>query len=654
MGQYRLLNQNECKMDSPFWDYYVKLIKEKVIPYQWDILNDRVEDSEPSHAIDNFRIAAHQKEGRFYGQVFQDSDVYKWLEAVGNILLLERDEELEKKADSVIDMIEAAQEEDGYLDTYFSIEEPDKKWTDLLECHELYCAGHFIESAVAYYRGTGKRKILDIACRLANHLCRTFGPEEGKNQGYPGHQEIELALIKLCDVTGNQNYLELAKYFINQRGTDDFFEQEFEKRGKISFWNKAVQAEPNITYNQFSYKNYNQFHEPVRNQSEPTGHAVRAVYMYTAMADIAARTQEESLLQACKTLWKNIVNKQMYITGGIGSTHSGEAFTVPYDLPNDTNYSETCASIGLMFFAQRMLKAEVNRSYADVMEQALYNTVLGGMNREGNRFFYVNPLCVVPEACTGNPERFHVKPERQKWFACACCPPNIARTLPDLWEYLYMVEQDTAYAHLFMGNQAKIQLESGVLSVSQTTEYPWNGKIHFQVSADTTQPLTLAIRIPTWSKTYTLKENGKEIVAEMQENGYVYVQRDFHAGVGLDLELDMRPRFVQSNRKVHYNAGKVAIIRGPLVYCIEEADNGKYLAEISIDPKQALTEQESEDFGKCVLIDGKGVRRENKTEEESLYALYETEEVPVNIKAVPYFLWNNRGKGEMQVWINAE
>lgn len=654
MGQYRLLNQNECKMDSPFWDYYVKLIKEKVIPYQWDILNDRVEDSEPSHAIDNFRIAAHQKEGHFYGQVFQDSDVYKWLEAVGNILLLERDEELEKKADSVIDMIEAAQEEDGYLDTYFSIEEPDKKWTDLLECHELYCAGHFIESAVAYYRGTGKRKILDIACRLANHLCRTFGPEEGKNHGYPGHQEIELALIKLCDVTGNQNYLELAKYFINQRGTDDFFEQEFEKRGKISFWNKAVQAEPNITYNQFSYKNYNQFHEPVRNQSEPTGHAVRAVYMYTAMADIATRTQEESLLQACKTLWKNIVNKQMYITGGIGSTHSGEAFTVPYDLPNDTNYSETCASIGLMFFAQRMLKAEVNRSYADVMEQALYNTVLGGMNREGNRFFYVNPLCVVPEACTGNPERFHVKPERQKWFACACCPPNIARTLPDLWEYLYMVEQDTAYAHLFMGNQAKIQLESGVLSVSQTTEYPWNGKIHFQVSADTTQPLTLAIRIPTWSKTYTLKENGKEIVAEMQENGYVYVQRDFHAGVGLGLELDMRPRFVQSNRKVHYNAGKVAIIRGPLVYCIEEADNGKYLAEISIDPKQALTEQESEDFGKCVLIDGKGVRRENKTGEESLYALYETEEVPVNIKAVPYFLWNNRGKGEMQVWINAE
>ena len=562
MEKYRLLKQEECKVNSSFWNSYVKLIKEKVIPYQWEILNDRVPDSEPSHAIDNFRIAAHRMEGHFYGQVFQDSDVYKWLEAVGNVLLLERDEELEAKADSVIDIIEAAQEEDGYLNTYFSIEEPDKKWTDLLECHELYCAGHFIESAVAYFRGTGKKKILDIACRLADCLCRTFGEEEGKNHGYPGHQEIELALIKLYDVTGTQKYLELAEYFINRRGTDEFFEQEFEQRGKISFWNKAVQKEPNITYNQFSYKTYNQFHSPVRQQEEPTGHAVRAVYMYTAMADIAARTREKELLQACKTLWDNIVKKQMYITGGIGSTHSGEAFTVPYDLPNDTNYSETCASIGLLFFAQRMLKAEVNRSYADTMEQALYNTVLGGMNREGNRFFYVNPLQVVPETCLGNPERFHVKPERQKWFACACCPPNIARTLPDLWEYLYTAEEDTVYAHLFMGSEAKIQLESGTLKIVQTTEYPWRGTVCFQASSDTEKPLTLAIRIPAWSKTWTLKTDGQETEAVIQDNGYIYIERNFKDGVVLEVELDMEPRFVQSNRRVHYNAGKVAIIGG--------------------------------------------------------------------------------------------
>ena len=652
MEKYRLLKQEECKVNSSFWNSYVKLIKEKVIPYQWEILNDRVPDSEPSHAIDNFHIAAHQMEGHFYGQVFQDSDVYKWLEAVGNVLLLERDEELEAKADSVIDIIEAAQEEDGYLNTYFSIEEPDKKWTDLLECHELYCAGHFIESAVAYFRGTGKKKILDIACRLADCLCRTFGEEEGKNHGYPGHQEIELALIKLYDVTGTQKYLELAEYFINRRGTDEFFEQEFEQRGKISFWNKAVQKEPNITYNQFSYKTYNQFHSPVRQQEEPTGHAVRAVYMYTAMADIAARTREKELLQACKTLWDNIVKKQMYITGGIGSTHSGEAFTVPYDLPNDTNYSETCASIGLLFFAQRMLKAEVNRSYADTMEQALYNTVLGGMNREGNRFFYVNPLQVVPETCLGNPERFHVKPERQKWFACACCPPNIARTLPDLWEYLYTAEEDTVYAHLFMGSEAKIQLESGTLKIVQTTEYPWRGTVCFQASSDTEKPLTLAIRIPAWSKTWTLKTDGQETEAVIQDNGYIYIERNFKDGVVLEVELDMEPRFVQSNRRVHYNAGKVAIIRGPLVYCIEEADNGKYLSELSVDIQKGLTEKESDELGTCVVLEGKGIRRKNGTEGEELYALCAIEEEPVDIKAVPYFLWNNRGLGEMQVWIN--
>ena len=652
MEKYRLLKQEECKVNSSFWNSYVKLIKEKVIPYQWEILNDRVPDSEPSHAIDNFRIAAHQMEGHFYGQVFQDSDVYKWLEAVGNVLLLERDEELEAKADSVIDIIEAAQEEDGYLNTYFSIEEPDKKWTDLLECHELYCAGHFIESAVAYFRGTGKKKILDIACRLADCLCRTFGEEEGKNHGYPGHQEIELALIKLYDVTGTQKYLELAEYFINRRGTDEFFEQEFEQRGKISFWNKAVQKEPNITYNQFSYKTYNQFHSPVRQQEEPTGHAVRAVYMYTAMADIAARTREKELLQACKTLWDNIVKKQMYITGGIGSTHSGEAFTVPYDLPNDTNYSETCASIGLLFFAQRMLKAEVNRSYADTMEQALYNTVLGGMNREGNRFFYVNPLQVVPETCLGNPERFHVKPERQKWFACACCPPNIARTLPDLWEYLYTAEEDTVYAHLFMGSEAKIQLESGTLKIVQTTEYPWRGTVCFQASSDTEKPLTLAIRIPAWSKTWTLKTDGQETEAVIQDNGYIYIERNFKDGVVLEVELDMEPRFVQSNRRVHYNAGKVAIIRGPLVYCIEEADNGKYLSELSVDIQKGLTEKESDELGTCVVLEGKGIRRKNGTEGEELYALCAIEEEPVDIKAVAYFLWNNRGLGEMQVWIN--
>ena len=399
MNKNRLLQKEECVIRNSFWNRYIDLVKNMVIPYQWDILNDRREDAEPSHAIDNLRIAGGKMKGHFYGQVFQDSDVYKWLEAVGNILMLERDPELEEKADAVIDLIAEAQEEDGYLDTYFSIEEPDKKWTNVLECHELYCAGHFIESAVSYYRATGKEKILQIAYKLADYLDRVFGPEEGKLHGYPGHQEIEIALLKLYDLSGNEKYLNLAGYFINTRGTNHFFEEEFEKRDHVSFWEKARTPEPNRYYNQYPYNYYNQFQSPVRLQKKAVGHAVRAVYMYTAMADLAGKTGDKELFAACRTIWDNIVKKQMYITGGIGATNSGEAFTNDYDLPNDTNYSETCASIGLIFFAQRMLMSETDSVYGDVIEQALYNTVLGGMNYEGNRFFYVNPLESVPEVC---------------------------------------------------------------------------------------------------------------------------------------------------------------------------------------------------------------------------------------------------------------
>lgn len=651
MGQYRLLKKEECRIDSTFWNRYIQVVKNEVIPYQWDILNDKIADSEPSHAIDNFRIAAGEMEGTFYGQVFQDSDVYKWLEAVGNILLIKRDKELEAKADSVIDIIEKAQESDGYLDTYFTIEEPDQKWTDLLECHELYCAGHFIESAVSYYRATKKQKIMDIACRLADHICTVFGPEEGKNHGYPGHQEIELALVRLYACTKKEEYLRLSRFFLDARGTDSFFEEEFEKRGQISFWNKAKQGEPNIRYNQFSYKTYNQFHLPVRQQKEAAGHAVRAVYMYTAMADIASLTGEKELFDTCKDLWNDIVKKQMYITGGIGATHSGEAFTAAYDLPNDTNYAETCASIGLMFFAQRMLKTEVDRTYADVMEQALYNTVLGGMNYEGNRFFYVNPLEVVPENCLGNPERYHVKPVRQKWFACACCPPNIARTIPDLWEYIYAARENTAYVHLFLGSRANIRLDCGTLSIKQTTGYPWTNQIRLEVQSDTKNPLRLAVRIPKWSGSYRVVKDGREVMVPVQENGYIYIEEDFSRQTVIDLELEMEPKFMASNRNVHYNAQKAAIVRGPLVYCIEEADNGKYLNEISIMADRPLEERAMEQFGGAVMLVGKGVRRINKTDSGELYMAYDTEETETEIRAVPYFLWNNRKAGEMQVWI---
>ncbi|WP_313152667.1 glycoside hydrolase family 127 protein [Lacrimispora sp.] len=652
MKLFRLLEKQECTVVDPFWSRYISLIKDVVIPYQWDILNDRIPESEPSHAIDNFRIAAGDMKGRFYGQVFQDSDVFKWLEAVGNVLMLERNEVLEEMADSVIDIIVRAQQPDGYLNTYFIIEEPDKRWTNVLECHELYCAGHFIEGAVAYYLATGKEKVYQAALKLADHIDSVFGPEEGKLHGYPGHQEIEIALLKLYDVSGRERYLELAQYFIDTRGTNHFFEKEFDERGRECFWTKEKMEEPNQRYNQFPYSYYNQFHMPVREQKNAVGHAVRGVYMYTAMADLAVRINDEELFAAGKAIWNNIVGRQLYITGGIGATHSGEAFTGDYDLPNDTNYSETCASIGLIFFAQKMLQAEAEGVYGDVMEQALYNTILGGMNYDGNRFFYVNPLAVVPEACEYNTERSHVKPERQKWFACACCPPNIARFIAGLWRYVYTARGNKVYVHLYIGNESSIKLQDGVLNLIQKTDYPWGGKVAIRVKADTAVPFRIALRIPRWSRNYKISVNGEPVLADREENGFVCLERSWEEEAEIVLELDIKAFLAKANQKIHYNAGRAAIVRGPLVYCLEEKDNGKYLDQIVVEAGANLTEEmDFEMPGGCVTIKAKGFRETAQSCEDVLYMPYETREEEMTVKAVPYFLWNNRGKGEMQVWM---
>lgn len=653
--KYKLLYNKDVTIRDSFLDGRVGLVKDVVIPYQWEILNDRIKDAEPSHAIDNFRIAAGLKKGSFYGQIFQDSDLYKWLEAVGNILLTHPDAELEAEADEVIAIIGKAQQEDGYLNTYFTLEAPERRWTNLLECHELYCAGHFIEAAAAYYETTGKEPILEIARGLADHIDGVFGAEEGKKHGYPGHQEIELALLRLYDVTGEERYYHLAAFFLDTRGINRFFEEEFEKRDRISHWLGAKLEEPNQRYNQFPYSYYNQFHLPVRQQTEAVGHAVRGVYMYAAMADLAARSRDESLKTACHSLWDSIVKKQMYITGGIGATHSGEAFTVEYDLPNDTNYAETCASVGLIFFAQKMLQMDVDAGYGDVMEKAFYNTVLGGMSQDGSHFFYVNPLEVVPECCHGNTERNHVKPIRQKWFTCACCPPNIARLLSSLQKYIYSYAENTVYLHLYFSGEAVIPLESGNVRIRQEGNYPWDGKISLRMEGDSREEITLALRIPGWCRCAGAAVNGIPVDREaLTEKGYLYLKRIWKKTDEITLTLDMAVEQMRANKKVHYDAGRIAIQRGPLVYCLEEADNGKYLNQISIAGEPELKAVfEPELLGGCVTISGKAFREKEADEGEAdmLYAPLTMEKQEIMIKALPYFLWNNREPGEMQVWI---
>ncbi|AGB41651.1 hypothetical protein Halha_1714 [Halobacteroides halobius DSM 5150] len=621
-----------------------ELVREKVIPYQWQALNDELPNTEPSHAIENFKIAAGEAEGEFKGMVFQDSDVAKWLEAVAYQLATNPDSELEKTADEVIDLIAKAQQPDGYLNTYYIIEAPDKRWQDLEECHELYCAGHMIEAAVAYYQATGKKKLLDVVCRFADHIDQTFGPQEDKLQGYPGHQEIELALVKLYRVTDEERYLNLAKFFIDERGKEPhYFDLEWEERGKTTYWPDFRSLTEDKTYHQSD--------RPVREQEVAKGHAVRAVYMYSGMADIAAETGDQSLVEACERLWANTTQKQMYITGGIGSSGYGEAFSFDYDLPNDTAYAETCAAIGLMFWAHRMLHLDLDSQYADVMERALYNGVLSGMSQDGEKFFYVNPLEVWPEACEERKDKEHVKPTRQKWFGCACCPPNIARLLASIGEYIYSTDEQAAYIHLYTASVTEFEIDGTSVELDQETDYPWDENITITVNPREEVEFTLALRIPDWCESAELKVNGRTLELDsIIDNGYVEVNRSWSKGDQIELVLAMPVKRVYSNPKLRENVGKVALQRGPIIYCLEEADNGNNLPAISLPQDKELTVEYKDDLLDGVtVIKGQGYKIANS--EDKLYSTTDYQKEPIKIKAVPYFAWDNRELGEMLVWL---
>lgn len=635
------------RIEDDFWNRYTELVRNTVIPYQWEALNDRIQDAEPSRAIRNFRIAAGLEEGEFGGMVFQDSDLTKWLEAVGYSLGHHPDPALERTADEAIELIAQAQRDNGYMNTYFAIKEPGKEWTNLHDCHELYCAGHLIEAAVAYFRGTGKRKLLDIACKFADHIDSVFGPEEGKLQGYCGHQEIELALVKLYQATGESRYLQLSQYFIDQRGQEpNYFHLEWERRGRTSHWVQGITAKPDLAYNQS--------HLPVREQSVAVGHSVRAVYMYTAMADLARLTGDRELVEASRRLWSNMTGRQMYITGGIGSTHHGEAFSFDYDLPNDTVYAETCASIGLIFFAQRMLQLEPKSEYADVLERALYNNVLGSMALDGKHFFYVNPLEVWPEASAKNPGRRHVKAVRQKWFGCSCCPPNAARLLSSLNDYIYTVDKpaNTVYAHLFIGSSAALTTDAGEVTLKQRAELPWSGKVTFEIDSAPDTPVTLALRIPEWSRGEAVMIINGAPEQYTVKDGYALAARVWKQGDRVEWNLAMDIQLLEANPQIRANAGKAAIQRGPLVYCLEEIDNGSPVSAISIAADSRLTAVREEQFpGGAIVIEGEGYAEDASSWADQPYRPLVRHTQSLRWKAVPYYLWGNRGQGEMSVWV---
>ena len=634
------INVSQVTIKDDFWSKTQKLVTDVVIPFQEDVLNDRVEGVEKSHAIENFRIAAGESKGEFYGMVFQDSDLAKWIEGVGYSLAIKPDKELEERTDAIIDTIAKAQQEDGYLNTYFTVKEPEKRWQNLLECHELYCAGHMMEAAVAYYEATGKDKLLHVMERMAHHIAERFGAD--KERGIPGHQEIEIGLMKMYKTTRKQEYKDLARYFIDERGRNpDYFKEELEKRGWVHFGQYGMDAEDT---------QYNQSHTTVYEQKEAVGHSVRAVYMYTAMADLAAEDKDERLFEACETLWNNMVNKRMYITGGIGSTVAGEAFSIDYDLPNDTVYAETCASIGLVFFAKQMLKSRVDGKYADVMERALYNGIISGMQLDGKKFFYVNPLEVNPGISGVLYGHKHVLLERPGWYACACCPPNLVRMMTSLGKYAWDESEDTIYSHLFIGQDAR--LEKADITVE--SRYPWTGEIDYKVMSKSDKPFTVAIHIPGYIKDEKVTVNGEVFDIESnKKDGYLYIHRIWADADSIEIRFALPVRKIYANQKVIEDAGCVALMRGPVVYCFEGIDNGSNLQSIRIsDIENAKISMADEGvLSGNVILKLKGSKLVSS---EELYSEEPPKVEEVSITAIPYYTWGNRGVNQMRVWMQEE
>lgn len=639
----RPVELDQIKIGDPFWKPYMELVRKHVIPYQWDALNDRIENAAPSHCIHNFRVASGQEKGEFGGFVFQDSDVYKWLEAVAYSLRWHPDPELEKTADETIDLIASAQQPDGYLDTYYIINGLEKRFTNLMDHHELYCLGHMVEAAVAYYCSTGKDKFLKVASAYVNCVEAHLGTEPGKIPGYPGHEVAEMALVALYGITKDERHLKLAKYFIDQRGTSPlFFDEEEVRNNNHCHWNDT-----------YMKKQYYQAGKPVREQDKAEGHAVRAVYLYSGMAEVASATEDKTLFEACETLWNNITQRQMYVTGAIGSTQHGEAFTFDYDLPNDTIYAETCAAIGLIFFARRMFEITRESKYADVMERTLFNAVISGMSLDGTRFFYVNPLEANPESSLKDYTKKHVKIERQKWFGCACCPPNVARLLSSIGGYAYEQNADEIYMNLFIGGEIKAQLGGADQIFNVETGYPWNGEVKVRVANEADTRFTLAIRLPGWCENWKLKINGEDCFAA-PENGYLRLSRVWKNGDCAELVMDMPVQLVEANPNVREDVGKVAVMRGPLVYCLEEADNGTLLQDLSLEEAAQFTEKFEPDLMNGIVTlsaPGRRVSMEGWSG-DLLYRPYHGKKKEAQtLKFIPYYSWSNRKPGEMLVWV---
>ena len=566
----------------------------------------------------------------FTTQIFWDSDVGKWIEAASYALSHRRDEAIEARIDEITELLAKAQLPDGYLNCWYIGREPEKRWTNLRDNHELYCAGHVLEGAIAYFKVTGRRRLLDIMQRYVDHIDAMFGPGPNQKHGYCGHQEIEIALLKLYHVTGNRRYLDLAAYFIDERGkTPHYFDAEATARGDDpkKFWAKTYE--------------YNQSHKPVRQQDKVVGHAVRAMYMYTAMAELAIELDDAALKRTCEVLWRDLTQKRMYVTAGLGPDAANEGFTQDYDLPNDTAYAETCASVALIFWAQRMLHLDLDGRYADVLELALFNNALSGLSRDGEHYFYENPL---------DSDGRH---SRWEWHICPCCTMNAARLIASVGGYFCSESADAVALHLYGGIEVTAELAGCKVKIKEESNYPWSGAVKVSIDPEHQSEFSLKLRIPGWSKRASAAVNAVPVDMAGVRNGYLDIRRVWRKGDTVTLDLPMPAERLYAHPLVRMDVGRVALRRGPLVYCLEEVDNaGRRMQQLRL-PRAAqlkpITRNDLFDGVVTIFADGKSL--ETADWQSDLYRTIAPREADTSLTAIPYYLWSNRGKGSMTVWI---
>lgn len=619
----------DVRIGGRFWAPRLEVNRTATLPHEY-------EQCEQTGRVDGFRLQWRpgvEPKPHF----FWDSDLAKWIEAASYSLGTHSDPELATLLDRAVALIVSAQQPDGYLNVYFTVVEPEGRWADTRDAHELYCAGHLIEAGVAHFLGTGKRTLLDAVCRYADHIGRVFGRGPGQKPGYCGHEEIELALVRLWRATGEERYLNLARYFVDQRGqTPNWFEVERSSRGTPGHAEGFMGGMKHMP-------RYNQSHAPVSDQPEAVGHSVRAMYLYSAMADLALALHDNRLREACERLWADVTGRKMYVTGGVGSSAANEGFTSAYDLPNETAYAETCANVGLVFWAHRMLHLDCDRGYADVMERALFNAVVSGVSLDGRRFFYANPLASLGGA------------QRSDWFGCACCPPNVARLLASLGTYAYSTSEDELAVHLYLESQARVRVAGREVTVRQETDYPWDGRVTVRLEMSSPTAFALRVRVPAWCRRPSVRVNGAAAdLGRATERGYARIERMWRDGDVLELDLPMPVERVHAHPAVAADLGRVALQRGPVVYCFESVDHpGLPLHRVFI-PGDVDWEAS---FATGLLGGIVTLRGEGFLESEGAYGVGEIyrAEAPVRrrvaLMAVPYCVWDNRAPGQMQVWM---